>query len=567
MQLKRLAAWALHLVMVLGLCAPAAFAAGDTAPGYVLRGGMNGSTYDLQIYITGLEAFSGRIGLTFDTEKLSLIGSGLAAFRMESGATAVSEQVPETQLVSAADGYACMAWHVGSLDATQSEKHLATLQFMPVSGAGEIDQSTFGLRCITSGDMGEWSSAAHLRGRGELSATTNSYLVDGVSPCAVTFAYDGVQREPVNGKNVIFTCKTKLEGKPISGEMILGGRTYQTDANGQIRLKLGDGAYLWQVEAAGYGRQRGRIEVFDDAEQQVLFLDDAELVREAAKNLRIRFQTGDSETRVTGAVGLTARTEEDVAVTWQSNEPNVITGDGLVFLPASEQVTVQLTATLAKGSAREQKTFTVVVLSKKQLQAEAESGGNTRPNTPATRPQFNDLTGYEWAQPAIEKLAQAGIIKGTSETTFGPGQNIKRGDYIALLMRMIDPVGTPTGAFADVPRDSYYYEEIAQARVLGIINGTGDNRFEPEKPISRQDMMTMTARAIERTSYLKPSQKIGDLKQFADAAQIAEYARQSVAEVVGRGLITGDTQRRILPLDNATRAETAVLIERMYSAH
>ena len=566
--------------MVFGLGAPAAMAAGDAAPSYVLRGSAVDGGYELTIYIRDADALSGRVGLTFDTDKLSLDGpDDLSAFRLASGVSAATEVYPLSEMVSDEGGYACLAWYAGGVDATDEEKRIASLRFSYTNGTGadDIDSGSFGLRAIEQGDLGPWDSALMLSVRDVGAPTTYQYLVEGYRSCSIDFAYDGADRAPSNGKTVRIHCRTKLESKPVSGTLTLGARDYDTDAAGDIELALAPGEYVWRVEAEGYGVKRGKLAVDGDTDETIAFLDDGELVRQTADTLAITYAKGDSAKHVTQTVGLQTRTDDGVSIAWESSNTAVILRDGIVFLPDDKAADVTLTASLTKGKASATRKFQLHVLSRKDVAEEnkkpggdpSASEGGSDPSDPA-KPQngrFGDLTGFDWARDAIERLAAAGIIKGTGENAFSPAANIKRGDYIALLMRMIEPAGTPSMAFDDVPQDSYYFTEIAQARALGVVNGTGDGRFEPENPITRQDMMTMTARAIERTSFLSSSQNMGDLSAFADQADVSDYARASVRQMVGRGLIAGDDQKRLHPLAHATRAETAVLMDRIYRAH
>ena len=179
--------------------------------------------------------------------------------------------------------------------------------------------------------------------------------------------------------------------------------------------------------------------------------------------------------------------------------------------------------------------------------------------------KFRDLGAYPWAREAIEALTKAGVISGTSETTFSPGANVTRGDFMALLMRMLEPEGSAeAGGFLDVPQDSYYYREIALAKALGIASGTGDGRFLPQSNVSRQDMVVLTYRALLRTGALDEQSPRAALESFKDAKQISDYAQTALAVMVQSGAISGNTDGTLNPQGNATRAEAAVFLYHIY---
>lgn len=176
---------------------------------------------------------------------------------------------------------------------------------------------------------------------------------------------------------------------------------------------------------------------------------------------------------------------------------------------------------------------------------------------------FNDVEGYDWAKHAIEGMASRGIINGTSAETYNPGAAIKRADFIALLVRTLGLNSTAAENFDDVAEDAYYAEEVAVAKALGIAIGTGNNEFKPEQSISRQEMMILIDRAMERLGKSLAQGSTSDLEDFDDREVIAGYAQQSVANLVKSGLVKGKGDG-IDPVGEARRAEIAVLIERLY---
>jgi hypothetical protein len=175
--------------------------------------------------------------------------------------------------------------------------------------------------------------------------------------------------------------------------------------------------------------------------------------------------------------------------------------------------------------------------------------------------KFLDLDGYEWARMEIEALASEEIIRGTSDTTFSPGAKIKRADFVCLLVRAFKFAAEVDSNFDDVEPGKYYYQEVGIAKKLGIILGTGGNKFRPTDNISRQDMMVIVARAM-KLAEMEPKNAPSDLSGFKDANEVAPYAREAVAMLVGEKIIQG-SNGKINPIGTATRAETAVILYRV----
>jgi hypothetical protein len=176
---------------------------------------------------------------------------------------------------------------------------------------------------------------------------------------------------------------------------------------------------------------------------------------------------------------------------------------------------------------------------------------------------FSDLGSVEWARKSIEVMASKGIINGTGSNTYSPAANISRADYLVLLIKTLGLTADFDGNFDDVQRGTYYYEAAGIAKKLGIAAGSGSNRFNPKENISRQDMMALTARALEKFENLKASGNPAVLDKFSDKRDIAGYAVESLATLVKEGLITGSADK-LNPRANTTRAEAAVFLYRIY---
>ncbi|OXM83311.1 hypothetical protein CF651_26675 [Paenibacillus rigui] len=171
---------------------------------------------------------------------------------------------------------------------------------------------------------------------------------------------------------------------------------------------------------------------------------------------------------------------------------------------------------------------------------------------------FKDLDSVEWARKSIETLAARGIVQGASEDAFQPQKPITRAEYIVMLSRLLDLGKASAEPFGDVQPTAYYYEALNNARAYGIASGTGDNRFEPDRPITREDTMVLTARALAAVKTpLAPGK--GGLGSYKDAAGVSEYAKDSVDALLSAKVISGYDDA-IHPKDALTRAQAAVML-------
>ncbi len=194
----------------------------------------------------------------------------------------------------------------------------------------------------------------------------------------------------------------------------------------------------------------------------------------------------------------------------------------------------------------------------------SDNVGDGVPDVPPTEDgntRFIDLGNHAWAEKAINSLADAGIIKGTSENTYSPAANITRADFAILLVRAFALESENTENFADVAESDYFARELAIARNTGLVSGIGDNKFAPRNNITRQDMMLMVYRIIKDMDAFVGRADLGT-PEYADFDQVADYAREAVSVLIGAGLVNGKNGL-IAPNDNTTRAEVAVLISRI----
>jgi hypothetical protein len=170
---------------------------------------------------------------------------------------------------------------------------------------------------------------------------------------------------------------------------------------------------------------------------------------------------------------------------------------------------------------------------------------------------FDDMDGYAWAQSAVQQLYAMGVVNGTSSSSFSPGSNIKRGDFVLMLTRAFGFEKTQDTTFTDVLPGSYWYDAISAAQSLGIAKGSGE-KFRPGEAITRQDALVLMYRAM---TVAGAKLEKGSLGEFSDADTVSAYAYDCVAALVNAGVINGSAGK-LNPRQNMTRAQMAVALNR-----
>ena len=173
---------------------------------------------------------------------------------------------------------------------------------------------------------------------------------------------------------------------------------------------------------------------------------------------------------------------------------------------------------------------------------------------------FIDIESVSWAKESIIKLAQKGIISGYEDNTFKPTNNISRAEFVKLLALTFGVKINKSASisFNDVPHDHWCYDYIATLYSMGIINGITNENFGTSDYISRQDMVTLIYRAMNKLN-INPT-NISNGNEFNDNSIIADYAKESVKVLSAMGVVSGVGDNNFAPLNKTTRAEVAKIL-------
>ena len=175
--------------------------------------------------------------------------------------------------------------------------------------------------------------------------------------------------------------------------------------------------------------------------------------------------------------------------------------------------------------------------------------------------KFVDINVKAWYHLYVDYAVTNGLFGGTSANTFEPETAMTRAMLVTVLWRY---EGQPKGyqnTFTDVnAKDgSWYIDAVAWAAANGIVNGVGNNRFDPDGKITREQMAAILFRYAQKKGI--DTSKRGELSNFPDANKISAYAKEAVSWAVGEGIING-SDGKLLPQGNATRAQVATILMR-----
>ena len=167
---------------------------------------------------------------------------------------------------------------------------------------------------------------------------------------------------------------------------------------------------------------------------------------------------------------------------------------------------------------------------------------------------FRDFDRTAWYAEAVSAAVDNGLLHGKSSAIIDPNGDMTRAEMAAIINRSFGCYKTADiSQYNDVSKSKWYYKDVALAVQMGTYNGRSASAMAPDAPISRQEAMTVVARALELDydSYSKT-----DLSAFSDRSEISNWALPYVRAMVGAGYIHG-RGKILAPLDNITRAEFA----------
>lgn len=181
-------------------------------------------------------------------------------------------------------------------------------------------------------------------------------------------------------------------------------------------------------------------------------------------------------------------------------------------------------------------------------------GASAANTTTRKATDFRDYDRTAWYAEAVSAAVDNGLLYGKSATVIDPNGDMTRAEMAAIINRSFGCYkAADISQYKDVSKSKWYYKDVALAVQMGTYNGRSSSAMAPDAPISRQEAMTVVARALELDydSYSKT-----DLSTFSDRSEISNWALPYVRAMVGAGYIHG-RGKILAPLDNITCAEFA----------
>ncbi|MEC0242256.1 S-layer homology domain-containing protein [Paenibacillus dokdonensis] len=172
---------------------------------------------------------------------------------------------------------------------------------------------------------------------------------------------------------------------------------------------------------------------------------------------------------------------------------------------------------------------------------------------------FDDIAG-SFAKKEITELVKEGVVDGTGNRKFEPKKNVTRAEFVTMADRLLKlaPVDADMPSFGDVSSKSWYYGWVEAAIQLGIVEGKSKTQFMPAARITRQEAAVLIVRALK----VDPGTNTGGNLPYVDSGGVAPWAAPYVLAARTLGLMEG-AGGKFRPTDTMTREETAAVLDRV----
>ncbi len=186
----------------------------------------------------------------------------------------------------------------------------------------------------------------------------------------------------------------------------------------------------------------------------------------------------------------------------------------------------------------------------------ASAAGNTKASGDLCDP-FKDVVQTKWYHKAVHYTVENEWMYGRSNTVFGIGSNMKRGELVTMLYRV---AGEPDVSAADLPfkdvkSNRFYYNAVVWAYGKNIVAGKTEELFAPEDMVSRQEVVTFFYRFAKGTPVAKDH-----LSAFKDGKDVQEFAKEAMNWAIDLGIIHGRGGKTLAPLAEVTREEVCQIL-------
>lgn len=287
-------------------------------------------------------------------------------------------------------------------------------------------------------------------------------------------------------------------------------------------------------------------------------LADSEIsVTARGTNARFALADGIDSATVSGSGNLALNcTAGDVTVTFNGTAAN-----GVTLARSGDSVTISGASGGSVVVSENGATTTTTTITPGQDVSVSFAGETEQPDEPASDLPYRDVRANDWFYDAVKFVSDEKLMTGTGANTFAPNLTTTRGMIVSILYRLEGgPQINGSSPFTDVKDDDWYGDAVRWAERAGVVSGTSATTFAPNAAITREQLAAIL---MNYANYKHENTSArADLSKYSDAGKISSWANDVMAWAVSKGYISGMTATTLAPQGSATRAQVAAILQR-----
>jgi hypothetical protein len=188
-------------------------------------------------------------------------------------------------------------------------------------------------------------------------------------------------------------------------------------------------------------------------------------------------------------------------------------------------------------------------------------GKHACPDGAAPAEEFLDVKASSPHGHAVRCLAGWKLVAGTKPGAYAPGTDVSRAQLATMLDRVVQRAGIELPAGRDAFTDdngSVHEASINRLAAAGLVSGTSASTFRPDATVSRAQMATLLVRAYERVSE-RSLNSAHDY--FTDDS--GNFHERNINLAAAAGFTTGRSTGSFAPGGKVTREQIATFLMRM----
>jgi len=206
--------------------------------------------------------------------------------------------------------------------------------------------------------------------------------------------------------------------------------------------------------------------------------------------------------------------------------------------------------------------FTVTHFSNYVVAYDAEKAAACPQDDTCPMSAFTDLNPALWYHDGIHFCLENGMMNGVGNNKFDPSGTTSRGMIVTILYRLEnEPEITAENPFDDVEADRWYTNAVIWAAENKIVSGYGDGKFGPDDTITREQLAVILYRYAQFKGIDVSVGEDTNILAFEDAGSWSDWSVSALQWAVGSGIINGK-DGKLVPKGDASRAEAATMLQR-----